>query len=237
MVDDVLPVAETIIGGWGQKRAGEQAAGGQQAAIDTGQKSLDTTTGYFEQAREDTRSYRQAGEGALVGLAQGTAELGKASFEMDPSKVGQTDAYKFRVEQGTQAADRAMIAGGKGVSGERIQGLMELGQRMGSQEYEAEFNRQHKTAMTNYGFKADHLNRLAGIAGMGQSSAHMLAGLGGQMAGIQANTSGNIMEAQIGKGDAKAAATKGFAETGINIIEDIISSDDDDSDFGSDWWA
>lgn len=205
----------------GSKMAGDQAERGSRRAEGMGMAELAQADYQYQQGREDTRPWREAGAAALEGLAGGISDLAGYQFEFDPSSVGQSDAYKWRVEQGTQAADRAMIAAGGSISGERVQGLMDLGQRMGSQEYEAEFNRQMQTSMANYGFRSDHLNRLAQVAGLGGGATGTLASLAGNLQAGRSGTVGGMMDAAVGAADRRAAATRGMFDTGVGFMRDM----------------
>jgi len=80
-------------------------------------------------------------------------------------------SYKFRVDQGNKAMERQLAASGKYLTPAASQALMELGQNMGSQEYQNAYNRFNTDQGNLY-------NRLAGLAGMGQTQSGQVIGAG-----------------------------------------------------------
>ena len=94
--------------------------------------------------------------------------FGMDDYQADPG-------YQFRLEQGQKALDRRMNAQGKTFSPEAAKAMNEYNSGMASQEYGQAYNR--------YNINQDSLyNRLAGLAGMGQTATGQLQNAGGNYA-------------------------------------------------------
>lgn len=206
-----------------QAKAAKQAAEAQSSAADAATK---LEREMFQQSREDMLPWLQAGSGALPELlrlaglerykipgqrnmqfdesARLKAELGpKQSMQpdtygyrrsTDPNAMLSTLAldpgYQFRRAEGMRGLENSAAARGGLLSGNFIRNAQRYGQDLASQEYGNAFN------------------RLAGIAGVGQTQAQQLAGLGSQYAG---NVGQNMMNAAnarasgyVGKANAQA---------------------------------
>lgn len=123
----------------------------------------------FQQNRADLAPFREAG---LRGLGQYEAALGP-SFQQSPG-------YQFAFDEGVNAVDRAASARGMLNSGARLRELTRFGQGMANQEY------------------GNYMNRLAALAGIGQSAT-------GQTAALGANAANNASALQMAGGQAQAA--------------------------------
>ncbi|UZB05543.1 hypothetical protein OM948_08840 [Xanthomonas citri pv. fuscans] len=110
---------------------------------------------------QNMQPYLNAGTGALNQLAQLNAG-NYSSFQESPD-------YQFALQQGIQGLDRSAAARGSLYSGGQQADLMQFGQGLASQQY------------NNY------YNKLASLAGMGQSAASALAGVGNTYANATAN--------------------------------------------------
>jgi hypothetical protein len=196
-------VASSVVGGITSSRASGQAARAQR---DAAQQASDTELRMFEQNREDQAPYREAGYTALGQIGAGTApgadfnrDFSMADFEADPG-------YQFRRDEGAQAIERSAAARGGLLSGGTGKALTRYGQDVASQEYSNAYSR----------FNADRtqrFNRLASIAGVGQTSVNQTGAQGAQVA---ANVGNNI----TGAGNATAAGYIGRA----NAVNDTAST-------------
>lgn len=110
-------------------------------------------------------------------------------FEADPS-------YAFRQEEGNKALERQLAAGGKSFTPEAAKALQGYNQNLASQEYMNAYNRYNTDQSNIY-------NRLANIAGVGQTTAQQLTGLGQQYAQNVGQTNASVAQAQF---DAQQAA-------------------------------
>lgn len=127
-----------------------------------------------------------------------------SDFEADPG-------YAFRMSEGQKALERSAAAKGGLLSGAAMKAATRFGQDSASQEYMNAYNR-YNTNQTNL------YNRLAGLAGSGQTSANTLASAG-------QNAANNISEIGLQKGNVQAAGTVGSANawsTGLNQLGNVF---------------
>ena len=126
----------------------------------------------YQQNREDLTPYRMAGYGALGGLVDMTTP-GKQldRLRLDPG-------YDFRLSEGQQALDSKLRAGGKFYSGTGIKAAADYNQNFASNEFNNAYN------------------RLAALAGTGQSAANTTAQLGQNTAQQAANNTVDIGNAR-----------------------------------------
>ena len=177
---------ETLIGG------GLALVGGMMssdAAKDAAQTQADATNAgigeqrrQFDLTREDYAPYREAGK---RGLAQYETEINAPVTAAD---VMQDPGYQFGLMQGQTALDRKIAAMGGRVSGAALKAAARYGTDYASTGYNAAYQR-----------RQDRLNRLAALAGIGQSATGSSAQAGMNMAN---NVSGML----TAQGDASAAA-------------------------------
>jgi hypothetical protein len=158
------------------KDAGKQQQAATDAAIAEQRRQYDTT-------RDDYAPYRAAGTNALTQL-QG--DIDKPTTAAD---VMSDPGYQFGLDQGQQAIDRKVAAMGGRVSGAAIKSAARFGVGTATAGYGAAYQR-----------KQDRLNRLASIAGLGQTAT-----AGGALMGQ--NTANNVSGAISSQGDASAAGT------------------------------
>ena len=168
------------VAGLGSALLGSSAArSAANTAAAASDRAGDVQLQMFRQSREDLAPFREAG---YRGLARFEGELGP-SFQTSPG-------YQFALGEGVNAIDRAASARGMLGSGGRLRELTRFGQGMANQEW------------NNY------LNRLASMAGIGQSATTTTTGLGQQAAG-------NVGNAMMAGGQAQAAG-------GINSANAIL---------------
>lgn len=151
-----------------------KAAGAQK---DASKKAIEEQRRQFDLTRSDQMPWLQAGQGALSNLQK----LNSGDF----SAFTQSPDYQFALDEGFKAMDRSAASRGRLYSGGYGQDLTKYGQGLATQ---------------NYG---NYYNRLAGMAGVGQTTASNLGQLGQNMA----NSIGNQYN-QIGA--ARASAYQGY---------------------------
>lgn len=138
----------------------DQQRGAARDAANAQQDGLDAATAeqrrQYDQTRQDQMPWLQAGQGALGQL--------QALNSGDFSSYKESPDYKFRFDQGLQANDRSAAARGGLYGGGHSADLMSYGAGMASQGY------------------GDYYNRLASLAGLGQTTASGLGSLGAGMA-------------------------------------------------------
>lgn len=173
--------AASLIGSSNQASAANNATGVQEQE--------------FQQQEADQAPYRQAGYGALSELSgmAGTTP----SFTQQDFLNNQDPAYGFDLSQGQQAIERSAAASGGLASGGTLKSLTTYAQGQASNEYQNAYNRYMNNQNTQF-------NRLASVAGLGQTANGQLNEAGTAMAGQVGN---NMM----GAANAGAAGTVGVA--------------------------
>jgi hypothetical protein len=136
----------------------------------------------YDLTRADYAPYREAGVRSL-----GTLE-GEISRMPTSQEVMSQPGYQFGLEQGQRAIDRKIAASGGRVSGQAIKQAARFGTDYAATGYNAEYQR-----------RQDRLNRLAALAGVGQSATGASAAAGTN----SANAISGILQS---KGDAAGAA-------------------------------
>jgi hypothetical protein len=125
----------------------------------------------------------QQGQQGVAGGAQQTYNDGlDGPIELDPG-------YQFGLDQGNQALDRKIAAGGGRVSGAAIKAAQRFGTDYATTGYNAAYQR-----------RQDRINRLSALAGIGQSAT----GASAQAGSAAAN---NISGALQSQGNASGAAS------------------------------
>ena len=179
----------------------------------------------------------------------GAFSFGANDFQADPG-------YAFRLSEGQRALERTAAARGGLISGGALKAASRYGQDMGSQEYQNAYAR----ALTGYGTQVDRsntafsrgltgynadvaradtgYNRLAGMAGVGQTTTQQLNTAGANYASMGSNTLGNYGTAAgnavMGAGAATAAGEMGSANTLASALNTGVSSYLNQSNF-NDW--
>lgn len=152
-------------------------------AADASREAADTQMQMFQQNREDLAPFRQAG---LRGLTAFEGTLGP-TFQTSPG-------YQFAMDEGRRAIDASASARGMLNSGARLRELTRFGQGMANQEF------------------GNYQNRLAALAGIGQTAT-------GQGAQLGAQTAQGVAQTQMAGGQAQAQGITGgvnAALAGIN---------------------
>lgn len=129
--------------------------------------------------------------------------FGMQDFERDPG-------IQFQREEGMKGLDRSAAASGRFSSGRAMKDITRFNQGLASQEWGAAFNRFNTNQDKTY-------NRLASLAGIGQTATNQVGGAVGQFGSSSAN---NI----IGAGDAAAAGRVGSANAWNNAIGQGVSA-------------
>jgi hypothetical protein len=147
---------------------------------------------------------RQVGDESLQRLRAALLGGDMSGFEQSPG-------YRFRMEEGQKAIERAAAAGGSYGSGANIKDLMRFGQGVASQEYDSYVNRllglqqigaqaTDRMAQTGLAYQGLEQSLLGARAGtMGQRAA-VAGGLGSALAGLRSSTAANRANALTGAG-------------------------------------
>ncbi len=130
-------------------------------------------------------------------------------FQAPTNVTEQNDpGYQFRLQQGQQLLENSAAARGDLLNGGTAKAEQQFGQDYASNEYGNVYNRALGQYQQNYNIyaqnQANQYNRLASLAGVGQTAANTLTGAGQQAA----NNAGNIM---LQSGAAQAAGINNAA--------------------------
>lgn len=150
-----------------------------------------------DQQREDFKPWREAGVNALTQL---TGEVNKP---VTAAEVMSDPGYQFGLDEGQKAIDRKIAAMGGRVSGAAIKAAGRFGVNTATAGYGAAYQR-----------RQDRLNRLAAIAGLGQTSTAQTSQLGQINANQQAN---NAMQLGDARGANQIANGNIWANTGNQL--------------------
>jgi hypothetical protein len=194
-----------------QQQATETAAA---ASRDTTQASIEAQERMFNRQVALQEPFRETGLAAqnrladLLGIS-GRTDAPGYGYGLQPFTMAQYQAdpgYGFRLKRGLDAMERTAAARGGLLSGNQLRGAMEFGQDLASQEYGNAFNR-YQTERANI------LNPLQSLGGVGQTSANALTSAAGNLGAGMANAYGNLGSAlsanAIGAGNARASGYMG----------------------------
>lgn len=161
----------------------------------------------YYQSREDQMPWMDAGRDSLSSLMGQMPELNR-SFSMDDFQ--KDPGYQFRLNEGMKALEGSAAARGSLNSGATMKALMGYGQNFASNEYQNAYNRFNNDRTMKY-------NKLANIAGLGQTTA---SNLGGQSMQHGMNQ-GNV---HMGMGNAIAAANIAQGNNMSNLMGQGMSA-------------
>lgn len=200
----VVGGASAYMGAQAQSDAAGQAANAQREMND---KSIALQREMFDKQVELQKPWYDVGVRALPKLeaqanAMPEAFTGKVNLNEDPG-------YAFRLQEGLKALDRTASSRGGLLSGGALKAAAQYGQEMGSQEYANAYSRALDVYNANVAREAAGYNRLASLAGVGQTSAGNLATQAGQfgaMAGqTYQNTGTALANSLLAQGNARAS--------------------------------
>ncbi len=195
-IESLIPIGASIIGGAMSSRGAQKGA---EISADATREGIAENRRQYDTTREDYRPYRESG---IRGLTQYESELSQPVTAAD---VMQDPGYQFGMQQGQQALDRKIAASGGRVSGAALKAATRFGTDYGSTGYGAAYQR-----------RQDRLNRLAALAGLGQTAT------GGSAAAGAAST--NAITALIGnQGDTNAASRMAQGNIWGNTINQVAA--------------
>ena len=205
-------VGSAVIGGIASNKAASTAASATENAANA---SAAAQLEMFNRQVELQEPWRKAGVNALAQM-QGQTNAMPAAFTGQVN-LSQDPGYAFRLSEGLKALDRTAAARGGLISGGALKAAQRYGQDLASQEYQNAYNR----ALTQYNAgvqrESTGYNRLAGLAGIGQTSTSQLANAAGQ-------TGANLGNLYYNAGQSAGASTAaGYMGVG-NAINSGLSS-------------
>ena len=167
---------------------------------------------YGKQAQEYQQPYYDTGTGAMRSLGE---KVQSGQYEYNPQFNFQADpGYQWQMQEGTNAINNNAAASGLRLSGATQKALQRYGQGLANQTYQQAYNRFADTR--NYGAqqRQDQYNRMAGLAGMGQTASQYMSN--------QANTQGqNLANLYGSMGANTAAGIMGQAQQFGNVLGGI----------------
>lgn len=216
-------IAAAGIGAAGSLAAGSEQAGAAKNAAQlqyqSQQQALDFQKQQWQTQQQNIAPWLQAGQGAIGQLSQlaGNFQPWTQQFEAPTGANEQNDpGYAFRLQQGNEALQKSASAGGNLLTGGTAKAIQQYGQDYASNEYSNVYNRALGQYQQNYNIfeqnQANQFNRLAAVAGAGQTAAGQL-GQEGQAA--SSNISNTLLTGagQIGNSlmQQGAATASGYA--------------------------
>jgi hypothetical protein len=200
-------VGSAVVGGLlSSKASGDAADTAAQASGRASDASIAEQRRQYDLSRADQAPYLAAGTGAVNRLGAGVAAGGEfgATMPFDFQYDQNTDpGYGFRFAEGMKGLERSAAARGGLLSGATLKGVQRYGQDMGSQEYQNAFNRYLTGFNANTGERNQLYNRLAGVAGTGQTATNQIGTQGANMA---SNIGNAYMNSAANTGNAAMAA-------------------------------
>ncbi len=166
-----------------------------KAQQESAARSSDTQLAMYDQTREDQAPWREAGEGALDQINTGIGEGGDFNRDFTLADFTKDPGYDFRLSQGLESVQGSRAARGSMLSGSTLKALQDYGSDYASGEYGKAYDRFNND-------RTQRFNRLATVAGIGQTATNNVGTAG-------ANTANNISSNQIGAGNAAASGAIG----------------------------
>lgn len=170
----VASVGGAIAGGVIASKGSKKAA---QTQADAADRSAGMSMEQYQQTREDQAPWRQAGAASLSQMAGGLAPGGEFNRSFTMADYQQDPGYQFRLQQGEQGIQRAATASGSRYSGATLKALNRFNSDQASQEYGNAYNRYNNDVSSRF-------NRLASVAGVGQTATAQTASAGQQAVGM-----------------------------------------------------
>lgn len=183
-------VAGALIGSNSARKAANTQA-------DAANRATDTAQAQYWQTREDQAPWRAAGESALGQLSGGLGQGGDFNRDFTLADFQRDPGYQFRLDQGLGSVQGSAAARGSLMSGATLKRLSQYGQDYASGEYGKAYDRFNND-------RSQRFNRLATVAGIGQTATNNVGTAGANMA---SQVAGN----QLAAGNASAAGTIGQA--------------------------
>lgn len=185
----VAAIGSAVIGGIAASDAADTQADAANNATAANERM-------FERNVELNRPWREAGESALSQLTAGLGAGGTFSsgFTYDPASDPST---QFRLQQGLDAVNSNAATRGLMLSGGNLKALTRYGQDFASNEYQNSYNRWNNDLSNRF-------NRLASVAGLGQTATRDVSQMGTNLAAANGNL-------QLQAANASAAGTVGTA--------------------------
>jgi len=193
----------TLASGYMGAQAAKDAANTQSAGA---RDAMRMQREMFDIQNAQQEPYRESGYTALKDIAANkdyfNKKYGPEDFVLDPS-------YQFRLGQGNLATQNLANVSGGAISGNTLKAMMDYNSGLASTEYGAANTRFQNERSGIY-------DRLASIAGIGQTAQN-------QTSRLAENVAGNIGQATIGSANAQAAGQVGAANAYGGALENAAN--------------
>jgi hypothetical protein len=188
-------IGGALISSKSASKAADQQAQGTRDAMDENRRQFDIT-------RADQAPYLAAGKAALGTLAvENDVPLDESRIQMDPG-------YQFGLREGRQAIDRQTAAAGGRISGAALKAAARYGTDYATTGYSTAYARANQA-------RTDRLNRLAALAGVGQTATQNIGAVGADTAGrngaLMVAAGNNAGAASLAQGNIWGSATNQLA--------------------------
>lgn len=197
-----ITIGSALVGGAIQSDAAGRASNAQ---VDAANRNTAATDRQFQQTREDNAPFQKAGVNALKMQSDGLTPGGDFNRDFTMADYTKDPGFDFRFNNGRDAVEGSAAARGQLLSGGTLKALTQYGQDMGSQEFSNAYQRWNADRDRRF-------NRLATVAGQGQTATANTANFGAQA--IE-----SMNQSRANSADASAAGTVGQANawsSGIN---------------------
>lgn len=200
-------VAGAVIGAVASSSSASKAAKAQDRASDA---AIGENARQYDQTRADHLPYLEAGKTALGTLArENDTPLDLSRLQMDPG-------YEFARQQGQQGIDRQTAASGGRISGAALKAASQYNNNFATNGYSAAYGRANQA-------RTDRLNRLAALAGVGQTATNNIGALGAQTAAnnsqILQNQGNNAGAAALAQGNIWGNAGNQLVSAGMQLYK------------------
>lgn len=206
----LLGAGASLIGGKKSSKAQQQAA---DQAMEMERLGIEEQRRQYDLSRADMAPWREAGAGALARMVTGVND-GSLLDAPNPATYRNDPGYQFGLEEGVRTADRSAAAAGTLNSGGTLKALTRYGQG-----YADQFGYQRVKADQN-----DRWNRLAGLAGVGQTATTATASLGANAAGQIQSGLNNVANSRLQQGNARASGYANMAQGMNNALSSVNSA-------------
>lgn len=221
-------VGSAVVGAVASNQAAKKGAKAAKSAAASNERlglaQLAENRRQYDLSRMDQAPWRNYGQrglielGGLMGIADDTFnQQAMERYRNSPLYIGEIDqlesspGYQFRLGEGLKSIERSALSRGMGRSGATLKALQRYGEGLAADEYNNYYNRVSDSFNT-------YANRLAGMAGVGQTANQSLAQLGlgyqGQNAGITQNLMSN-------NNNLAASRASGYMQNANNIANAI----------------
>lgn len=171
--------AGALIGGPAGAAIGGAIGGGIDQSNAVGAGARQQAQGTSDALAENRRQFDITQANQAPYLEAGKTALGKLAAEndsaLDPATVQLDPGYQFGLKQGQQAIDRKTAAAGGRISGAALKEAAQYGTDYATSGYSAAYGRANQA-------RTDRLNRLAALAGIGQTATQNVDAAGANKA-------------------------------------------------------